>query len=67
VGQASGRGLKGIRNEAGRGFQIPQKAKKLRILTKPKAGKEGRVATEQKRKEKETKNMKKVTTKKGTK
>jgi hypothetical protein len=43
VGQDSGRGLKGIRNEGGRRVQILQKAKKLRELTKPTWGKESRV------------------------
>jgi hypothetical protein len=35
VGQASGRGLKGIRNEGGRWLQILQAAKQLRALWKP--------------------------------
>jgi len=47
VGQDSGRGLKGIRNERGRRVQILQEAKKLWVLTKPTWGKESRVATEQ--------------------
>ena len=44
MGQESGRGLKGIRNEGGRRVQILQEAKKLRVLEKPTRGKESRVA-----------------------